>query len=48
MAGGPRLALSGGLANLGSLRCAMLLPQHRNAKRPSTAKLVSVLVATWF
>ncbi|WP_262891474.1 hypothetical protein [Adhaeribacter radiodurans] len=25
MAGRPRLAVSGGLANLGSLRCAMLL-----------------------
>ncbi|QMU29885.1 hypothetical protein [Adhaeribacter radiodurans] len=39
MAGGPLLALSGGLANLGSLRCAMLLPQHRNAKPPERAKL---------
>ncbi|WP_262891518.1 hypothetical protein [Adhaeribacter radiodurans] len=34
MAGGPRLALSGGLANLGSLRCAMLLRSTGTLKGP--------------
>ncbi|QMU29900.1 hypothetical protein [Adhaeribacter radiodurans] len=34
MAGGPRLAVSGGLANLGSLHCAMLLCSTGTLKGP--------------
>ncbi|WP_262891472.1 hypothetical protein [Adhaeribacter radiodurans] len=34
MAGGPHSALSGGLANLGSLHCAMLLCSTGTLKGP--------------
>ncbi|QMU28315.1 hypothetical protein [Adhaeribacter radiodurans] len=46
MAGGPRLALSGGLANLGSLRCAMLLCSTGTLKGPPQPNWCQLPVAT--
>ncbi|QMU28845.1 hypothetical protein [Adhaeribacter radiodurans] len=46
MAGGPRLALSGGLANLGSLHCAMLLRSTGTLNRPREPNWCQLLVAT--
>ncbi|MDQ3291038.1 MAG: hypothetical protein M3Q05_07080 [Bacteroidota bacterium] len=48
MTGGPRLALSGGLANLGSLRCAMLLRSTGTLKGPQQPNWCWLLIATAF
>ncbi|QMU29903.1 hypothetical protein [Adhaeribacter radiodurans] len=45
MAGGPRLAVSGGLANLGSLRCAMLLCSTGTLKGPPQPNWCQLRVA---
>ncbi|MDQ3291374.1 MAG: hypothetical protein M3Q05_08810 [Bacteroidota bacterium] len=44
MAGRLRLALSGGLANLGSLRCAMLLRSTGTLKGPQQPNWCRLLV----
>ncbi|QMU30894.1 hypothetical protein [Adhaeribacter radiodurans] len=47
MAGWPRLALSGGLANLGSFHYAMLLCSTGTLKGPQQPNWCQLLVATW-
>ncbi|MDQ3291539.1 MAG: hypothetical protein M3Q05_09650 [Bacteroidota bacterium] len=48
MAGRPRLALSGGLANLDSLRCAMLLRSSGTLKGPPQPNWCWLCIATAF